>query len=462
MNAKYRYERVMFTCAIILFVLACNIPGAQISAPPTIVPLIITATQPSLAQNVTVSETPTITPTLPDLGPVVNFGGGGTATPTSSPTPSPTPTLPDFDPIVNFGAGGGSGCGNAPARAPNDALITQKGKSVEICLYLWGLNFSKPFYISLVRIGGDGTVVLSPNLWLDQTNRVLKWEGYQRSDGFIDWTSDGTISINEVRIWWPLHFSPGQWQLSVIQANSAFTGFSINFQITGDNEAHINALDPRSEYEIMPSSIFHPIRTKDNGNVTVAGMNYSARAPVFILLYRERPSNSPIWVAEFELIQKQVVTSDANGNITTELSGPFEPGQSYLVYGITDPYIPIGDNLFGECGVGTPCDFFEVISANPTISQPASSCPGAPAQRMTVNQRGYVCTKEDAVKLRTAPKRSGSEIMQLPPGVSFAVIEGPSCADNWSWWKIRLDNGTTGWISEGGDEIDPYFICPLN
>jgi hypothetical protein len=63
--------------------------------------------------------------------------------------------------------------------------------------------------------------------------------------------------------------------------------------------------------------------------------------------------------------------------------------------------------------------------------------------------------------LRSAPKRSGSEMMQLSPGASFVVIGGPSCADNWSWWNVRLDNGTTGWISEGGDQTDPYFICPL-
>jgi hypothetical protein len=48
----------------------------------------------------------------------------------------------------------------------------------------------------------------------------------------------------------------------------------------------------------------------------------------------------------------------------------------------------------------------------------------------------------------------------LEPGTQFTIIGGPSCSDNWSWWNIRLDDGTTGWVSEGGDEIDPYFICP--
>jgi len=91
----------------------------------------------------------------------------------------------------------------------------------------------------------------------------------------------------------------------------------------------------------------------------------------------------------------------------------------------------------------------------------ASSCPGAPPQRMTVNQRGYVCTKSDSVRLRVSPARSASTLVQIVPGTQFTVIGGPSCSDNWSWWNIQLDDGTTGWVSEGGDEVDPYFICPL-
>lgn len=90
-----------------------------------------------------------------------------------------------------------------------------------------------------------------------------------------------------------------------------------------------------------------------------------------------------------------------------------------------------------------------------------SSCPGAPPQRMTVNQRGYVCTRSDAVRVRVSPARSANTLVQIQPGAQFTVIGGPSCSDNWSWWNIRLDDGTIGWVSEGGDEIDPYFICPV-
>jgi len=91
-----------------------------------------------------------------------------------------------------------------------------------------------------------------------------------------------------------------------------------------------------------------------------------------------------------------------------------------------------------------------------------SSCPGSPPQRLVVGQLGKVCTKSDAIRLRTTPGNSGKIIASLNPGTIFEVIDGPECAgSNWSWWKVRLDDGQEGWLAEGGDDIDPYFLCPI-
>jgi uncharacterized protein YgiM (DUF1202 family) len=81
---------------------------------------------------------------------------------------------------------------------------------------------------------------------------------------------------------------------------------------------------------------------------------------------------------------------------------------------------------------------------------------------MVVNQRGYVCTQTDSVRLRNSPQKSSNTTAQLQKGTQFTVIGGPSCADNWSWWQVKTDNGLNGWVAEGGDEVDPYFICPSN
>jgi hypothetical protein len=111
----------------------------------------------------------------------------------------------------------------------------------------------------------------------------------------------------------------------------------------------------------------------------------------------------------------------------------------------------------------TACNQPERLEVHaPPVTEPLSgqSCPGAPPQQMVIEQKGYVCTRKDNVFLRSQPSRAGDVLAKLPPGASFTVIDGPACGDNWSWWEVRTDEGTEGWVSEGGDDVDPYFICP--
>ncbi len=99
-------------------------------------------------------------------------------------------------------------------------------------------------------------------------------------------------------------------------------------------------------------------------------------------------------------------------------------------------------------------------SAPTAVATSSGSCPNAPAQRMVVGKQGVVCTKSDSVALRTDPKKGASIIARISRGGIFDVIGGPKCSNDWSWWQIKLSDGTTGWISEGGDSEDKYYICP--
>jgi hypothetical protein len=90
-----------------------------------------------------------------------------------------------------------------------------------------------------------------------------------------------------------------------------------------------------------------------------------------------------------------------------------------------------------------------------------SGCPDAPPQRVRVGDKALVCTKSASLALREQPKRDSSEIGRLDPGTPLEVVGGPSCSDGWSWWHVQTDSGAIGWVAEGGDDTDPYFICPL-
>jgi hypothetical protein len=52
-------------------------------------------------------------------------------------------------------------------------------------------------------------------------------------------------------------------------------------------------------------------------------------------------------------------------------------------------------------------------------------------------------------------------LTRLRPGRYVSIVDGPVCANAFSWWLVRIDSRTIGWVAEGGDEIDPYFLCPV-
>lgn len=90
-----------------------------------------------------------------------------------------------------------------------------------------------------------------------------------------------------------------------------------------------------------------------------------------------------------------------------------------------------------------------------------AKCPSAPRQRLEVGKFAMICTKLDQVRLRVEPGIIGKFLQGIYPDVTVKVIGGPKCANNWSWWQVELKDGVKGWLAEGGDEIDPYFLCPV-
>jgi len=95
-----------------------------------------------------------------------------------------------------------------------------------------------------------------------------------------------------------------------------------------------------------------------------------------------------------------------------------------------------------------------------TMTLTPTTCPGAPPQRLEVGEDAVICTRSDNVFLRTGAGKRFSIIRAVSTGTVLKVTGGPRCSDNWSFWAVELPDGTSGWMSEGGDEIDPYFLCP--
>lgn len=112
----------------------------------------------------------------------------------------------------------------------------------------------------------------------------------------------------------------------------------------------------------------------------------------------------------------------------------------------------------------------------PTQTPTASSCAGAKPQRVKVGDKAKVCTRSDRLILRSDPSSSGREIFRMYTGTKLKIIGGPRCGTNFIWWEVRVENNSLvslndenfysneeeGWVREGSDSVDPYYICPDN
>lgn len=451
MSAKDRRVRIGFVGLVILVILACNLPGGE--TPQAVKTPSMTSV--ALPTKPRFTPTSTNTPLSPEqnLDDTLTFGGAATDTVT------PTQPLPDFDDVLTFGGTGGIGeCDGIDA--PNTIYIPSVGprvgfeNSTHLCITFLGMDFNKPFHLRLTA--PDGKKYISPELFLNQNIKKIQWEGYQGFGGDAEWSGNGILYVG-ISIWWPQTYSEGQWKVEAYGENFLATGYLLFAREA--EKPYIMAADSRAETQVMPASYkgLHPIALNGHGKIEVVGEMFPPHSNIYVLLYNYI-SSSP---RKVKLFQTLSVISDSSGSIKAEFEGPFEEGQSYLLIGLSNPNTPLNGAPFNS-SPDFPSDFFLVGNVLATLDpeQPSSSCPGAPAQRMAVNQRGYVCTQTYAVRLRSSPNRSASTIVQLDKGTQFTVIGGPSCADNWSWWQVKTDLGQTGWISEGGDETDPYFICP--
>ncbi len=56
------------------------------------------------------------------------------------------------------------------------------------------------------------------------------------------------------------------------------------------------------------------------------------------------------------------------------------------------------------------------------------------------------------LNMRATPGTGGAIVTYLSGGQVVDIVEGPSDADGYTWWKVDDRNGNQGWIAQGDDE----------
>lgn len=81
-------------------------------------------------------------------------------------------------------------------------------------------------------------------------------------------------------------------------------------------------------------------------------------------------------------------------------------------------------------------------------------CPGTPESQIAI---GFDAVSDVSLRVRDTP--GGEYQFTLNVGDSFLIVGGPQCQGSYTWWQLRLPNGTTGWAAEADASL--YFILPV-
>ncbi len=80
-------------------------------------------------------------------------------------------------------------------------------------------------------------------------------------------------------------------------------------------------------------------------------------------------------------------------------------------------------------------------------------CPGTPVSEVAIGSEAVATV---SLRIRNTP--GGEFVVTMTPDTEFIVVGGPECQGTYTWWRIRLADGTTGWAAEGDTNL--YFIQP--
>ncbi len=121
---------------------------------------------------------------------------------------------------------------------------------------------------------------------------------------------------------------------------------------------------------------------------------------------------------------------------------------------IFTPIVPT--NTPTKSGPATPTK-----TATPIVHENVTSCPGAPAIANKLNSWAQVSVLPPiSNKVRTDPGLSGERIGLLNPGEIVRIVDGPRCADSYTWWFVKSLSGLEGWTAEG-DASGAWLVQPL-
>lgn len=86
-------------------------------------------------------------------------------------------------------------------------------------------------------------------------------------------------------------------------------------------------------------------------------------------------------------------------------------------------------------------------------------CPNTPTSIVAIGMNARVKQITGGSSLRLRTTAGGEYLLTMNAGTEFVVVSGPACQGDYTWWQVRLQDGTQGWAAEG--DFSDYYIEPV-
>lgn len=100
--------------------------------------------------------------------------------------------------------------------------------------------------------------------------------------------------------------------------------------------------------------------------------------------------------------------------------------------------------------INTPVPLIPTATPAPIPTATFTATP-QPGTALRSDQPARV-TAPSGLNMRTSPSSSGSLILQLGTGQLVTIVEGPTNAENFTWWRVDDGQGNVGWVADGDGE----------
>ncbi len=103
-----------------------------------------------------------------------------------------------------------------------------------------------------------------------------------------------------------------------------------------------------------------------------------------------------------------------------------------------------------------------ITTSTDLVGMSASDCPSSFSSPLQSGVYAYISlTPPLPNRIRSVAGKANSYLGQIEPGSGVRVLEGPLCADGFSWWLVEtLQGGLRGWTAEGKGSEQWVIPCP--